>query len=286
MRLSVAVLVVAAFVACKKPEPPAKPAAQAGAPTAAAPASEVMRGKILEKLEAPPYSYLKLQTASGETWAAVPATQVAVGAEIGVANAFPMQDFESKTLNKKFQVVYFGTVAGDGQHGPGDGHDHGPGDGHDHGAPAGGQAAVPAGMGGMGGGAMGEKPDPAAMAAQHGMVAKGPTDVKIQKVEKAKGADGRTVAEVYAQKGALKEKNVTVRGQVVKFSAGIMGKNWVHVRDGSGTAEKSDHDLTITTMDSTQVGDVVTVKGTVKVDKDFGSGYQYPVIVEDAKVSK
>jgi hypothetical protein len=278
MRLSVAVLAVAALVACKKPEPPVKPAAQAGAPAAAAPASEVMRGKVLEKLEAPPYSYLKLQTASGETWAAVPATQVAVGTDIGVANAFPMQDFESKTLNKKFQVVYFGTLAGEGgdKHGPGDGHDHGPGD-----ATAG--APPP---GGMGAGAMGAQTDPAAMAAQHGMVAKGPTDVKIQKVDKAKGADGRTVAEVYAQKGTLKEKSVTVRGQVVKFSAGIMGKNWVHVRDGSGSAEKNDHDLTITTMDNTQVGDVVTVKGTLRVDKDFGSGYQYPVIVEDAKVTK
>ena len=284
MRLSVALFVAAAFVACKKPEPPAKPQAaepQAQAPVAGAPAGQQpVRGKIVEKLEAPPYSYLKLQTASGEAWAAVPATPVAVGTEVGVDNAFPMQDFESKTLNRKFQVVYFGTLAGDAA-------GHGPNDGHDHGAaePAQAKAGMPPGgmpPPGMGGG-MGQA-DPAQMAAQHKMVAAGPSEVKVQKVEKAK--DGKTVSEVYAQKGALKEKNVTVRGQVVKYSAGIMGKNWVHLRDGSGTAEKNDHDLTVTTQDETKVGDVVTVQGTLRLDKDFGAGYAYPVIVEDAKIGK
>jgi hypothetical protein len=64
-----------------------------------------------------------------------------------------------------------------------------------------------------------------------------------------------------------------------------MGKNWVHLRDGSGTAGK-DNDITVTTGDRVAVGDVVTAKGTVRVDKDFGAGYAYPVIVEDAKLSK
>jgi hypothetical protein len=64
-----------------------------------------------------------------------------------------------------------------------------------------------------------------------------------------------------------------------------MGKNWLHLRDGSGTAGK-DNDITITTNDEAAVGDVVLVKGTVRVDKDFGAGYAYPVIIEDAKLSK
>jgi hypothetical protein len=271
MRLTVAVLAVAALVACKKPEPPAKPQA-ANAPAAAEQSGQVMRGKVLEKLEAPPYTYLKLQTASGEAWAAVPATQVPVGTDVGVANAFPMQDFESKTLNRKFPVVYFGTLAGEGapqaQQGPTQ--------------PANAQAGgAPAGMPG----AMGA-PDPAAVGAQHRAAAGGPNDVKVEKVAKASGADGRTVAEVYAQKGQLKEKPVTIHAQVVKYSPGIMGKNWLHVRDGSGQADKNDHDLTVTTQDDAKVGDVVTVKGTVRVDKNFGAGYAYPVIVEDAKVTK
>ena len=43
---------------------------------------------------------------------------------------------------------------------------------------------------------------------------------------------------------------------------------------------------TRTTSDSAAVGDVVVVKGTVRLDKDFGAGYAYPVIVEDAKITK
>ena len=71
----------------------------------------------------------------------------------------------------------------------------------------------------------------------------------------------------------------------MKWNAGIMGKNWLHLRDGSGAAGK-DNDITITTSDEAAVGDVVLVKGTVRVDKDFGAGYAYPVIIEDAKLSK
>jgi hypothetical protein len=266
MRLSVAILVAAALVACKKPEAPAKAAPQMQPPGAAQPAGQAMQGKVLEKLEAPPYTYLKLQTESGEAWTAVPATKVEVGAKVAVLNAFPMQEFESKTLNRKFPLVYFGTLEGEGQA-----------------APMGG------GMGGaMGGGmpaAPGGKPDPAQMAAQHKMVASGP-DVAVEKLPKATSADARTVSEVWSQQGALKAKSVSIRAKVVKYSPGIMGKNWVHLRDGSGSAEKNDNDLTVTTQDETKVGDVVTVKGIVQVDKDFGAGYSYPVIVEDAKLVK
>jgi hypothetical protein len=167
---------------------------------------------------------------------------------------------------------------------------HGPGDGHDHG-PAQGAPTMPAGMGGgmggaMGGAAGGNAPSPGQLAEQHKRASAGPADAKVEKVAKAQGADGRTVAEVYAQKAQLKDKNVAIRGTVVKYSPNIMGKNWIHVRDGSGAAEKNDHDLTVTTLDETKVGDVVTVKGLVRVDKDFGAGYAYPVIVEDAKLSK
>jgi hypothetical protein len=123
------------------------------------------------------------------------------------------------------------------------------------------------------------------MAAQHAAAAAGPSEVGDVKVPKASGSDARTVAEVYAQRAALKEKPVTIRGKVVKYNEGIMGRNWVHLRDGSGSAGK-DNDLTITTVEKTAVGEVVVVKGTLRIDKDFGAGYAYPVIVEDAKLSK
>ena len=111
-------------------------------------------------------------------------------------------------------------------------------------------------------------------------------DATNVKVEKAEGADAKTVAEVWAAKGSLGDKEVVVRGKVVKFLGGIMGTNFLHLRDGSGTDGAGDNDLTITTNDVAKVGDVVTVRGVVHVDKDFGAGYRYPVIVENGKVSK
>ena len=75
-------------------------------------------------------------------------------------------------------------------------------------------------------------------------------------------------------------------GKVVKFLPGIMGKNWLHLRDGSGARANGDDDITVTTGDSAAVGDVVLVRGTVRIDKDFGAGYRYAVMVEEAKVSK
>jgi hypothetical protein len=255
-RLSAVLLVAVAVAGCKKSEPlsAAPPAATNAMEAQAAPPAASLKGKVLERLDAPPYSYLRIKSGKDELWAAVPKAEVAKGAEVTVLNAMPMADFESKTLKRKFDVVYFGTLEGA--------------------APAPAPAAA------------GKDDAPVGMAQQHAKAAQGPSNVGDVKVPKAAGADARTVAEVYAQKAALKEKPVTIRGKVVKFNPGIMGKNWVHLQDGSGKADKQDNDITITTQDMTAVGDTVVAKGTVRVDKDFGAGYAYPVIVEDAKLSK
>ena len=114
--------------------------------------------------------------------------------------------------------------------------------------------------------------------------AKAPATIEPIKVEKAKGADACTVSEAYEKAGNLDKKTVVVRGKVVKVSMGIMGKNWIHLRDGSGDPAKGTNDLVATTQDVPKVGDVVTAKGTLYKDKDFGSGYKYRVIVEKATV--
>ena len=106
------------------------------------------------------------------------------------------------------------------------------------------------------------------------------------KVAKAEGADGRTVAELWTSKASLKDKQVTVRGKVVKFLPEIMGKNWIHLQDGTGSREAGNNDITITTTDKAVAGDVVLVTGTVKTGVNLGAGYAYPVIIEDAKVKK
>ncbi len=99
----------------------------------------------------------------------------------------------------------------------------------------------------------------------------------------AKAEGGKTVAEVFAEREALAGKPVTVRAKVVKVNGGIMGKNWLHVRDGSGA--EGTNDLTVTTAgELPALGAVVIVTGPVTLNKDFGMGYAYDVIVEDAEV--
>ena len=110
--------------------------------------------------------------------------------------------------------------------------------------------------------------------------------VAIGKIEKATGPEGRTVAEVVTNRAALKDKTVTIRGQVVKVNSGILGKNWVHLQDGSGSAKDGTHDILVTTLDTPAVGEVVNARGTVRNDVSLGQGYAYAVLVDNAKVGK
>lgn len=111
---------------------------------------------------------------------------------------------------------------------------------------------------------------------------KAAAEVDLAGIARAEG--GKTVAEVFAEKDALAGQSVTFRGKVVKTNPDIMGKNWLHVRDGSGA--EGTNDLTITTAGTMpNVGDTVLVTGTVNLNKDFGMGYTYDVLVEDAQVT-
>ena len=103
---------------------------------------------------------------------------------------------------------------------------------------------------------------------------------------KATGPQGRTIAEVIGQRAQLAGKTVAVRGKVVKFSPGIMDRNWLHVRDGSGSTASKNDDLLVTTQQTVAVGDLVLVRGTVRTDQDFGAGYTYDVLVENATLDK
>jgi hypothetical protein len=106
------------------------------------------------------------------------------------------------------------------------------------------------------------------------------------KVEKASGPDAYTVSEIHEKKAALNEKTAVVKGKVVKVSEGIMGKNWIHLQDGTGDAFRATNKLVVTSQDLPAVGDIVTMKGTIYNDKDFGSGYHYTVIMENASIQR
>jgi hypothetical protein len=94
------------------------------------------------------------------------------------------------------------------------------------------------------------------------------------------------VEALWARRATLGGKSVVVRGKVVKFLAGIMGRNWAHLQDGTGSSKDGTHDITITTEATLAPGDVVTATGTLAVDKDFGAGYKYGAIVEGATITK
>ena len=91
---------------------------------------------------------------------------------------------------------------------------------------------------------------------------------------------------MFKGKTTLKDKTVTVRAQVVKVSLGILGKNWLHVQDGSGSAADGTNDIVVTTKSEAAIGDIVTAKGKVRTDVDVGSGYTYAVMIDDAAVAK
>ena len=247
MRRTLSLLLLATVVVgCGKTADPDKvplSEASAAAPGAMPAATERLAGPVLEHLAASPYVYLRVKTSQGEVWAAVPETKIENGAEVTVFNPMLMTKFESKSLKRTFDEVYFGTLTPSG-----------------------------AAEGGSG-------DNPHAGVAQTAAV-------EVGKVERAAGADARTVAEAWAQKAALDGKTVAIRGMVVKYNAAVMGKNWIHLQDGSGDAKAGTNDVTVTSLDATARGETITVTGTVRTNKDFGAGYAYAIIVENAKVAK
>jgi hypothetical protein len=234
---------------------PAAPGATdpgAAAPGVAAPAAApgAVQGKVVETMNSGGYTYVALEKEGAKVWAAGPQVPVKVGDMITLSAGMPMKNYHSKTLDRTFDVVYFVqaiTVAG----------------GEPAEAPTSATGAAPADGEEAGGKAE-------------------PTEVMVIK-DIAKAEGGKTVAEVFAEKAALSGKEVVLRGKVVKYNSGIMGKNWLHVQDGSGAA--GSNDLTITTQDEVAAGATVLVKGKIATGRDFGAGYAYDVMIEEAKVT-
>jgi hypothetical protein len=241
--LSIGLLVAAALIS----------PAQAATPTK-------VTGEVLEVKEVAVYTYLRLKTATGESWAAVVKAPIAAGATVTLENVMAMENFESKELKQTFPSILFGSLAN-------------------------GAAAAPAADPHAG---MHQAPaDPHAGMHQtpanpHAGLPEAPAAMADAKVDKATGANAYTVAEVIGKGDALKDKPVRVAGKVVKYNAGIMDKNWIHLRDGSGSAADGSNDILVTTSANAKIGDVVTVSGVVHTNKDFGSGYSYKILIEDA----
>lgn len=248
----------------KAAQPPqaggAAPAAQPGPadPAAGAGAGRTVTGPVLETMNASNYTYVRVKTEAGEVWAASSQFEVAVGDQVVVPLETPMTNFHSPSLNRDFPLIYFASrIEREGGAAPPRGATPPP-MAIAHASPAAaGQASPGAGT----------------QASQGGTAAIAPRD-------------GETpIAKVWADRKALAGKTVTVRGKVVKFNGGILGRNWIHLQDGSGKAADGTNDLLVTTDGTAKVGDVIAARGVVAVDQDFTSGYAYKVLIEKASIT-
>jgi len=103
---------------------------------------------------------------------------------------------------------------------------------------------------------------------------------KVVNVDKA--ANGIRIATLFENPKTYQNKEVIIKAQVVKVNNEIMGVNFIHLQDG--TKGNNQFDLTVTSNHRFVVGNIITIKGTVVLNKDFGAGYSYDVLVEKAVI--
>jgi hypothetical protein len=200
-----------------------------------------IHGKVTDVREAAGYTYAEVDTGNEKVWAATSTTPVKIGDTIAFTNEMPMKNFHSSSMNRDFPIIYFTSEFIT-------------------------DAASQAGAG-------------AERVSPHTNSTQASATGAIKGINKVEG--GNTIAEVYEGKLKLNNQVVRIRGRVTKFTADVMGKNWLHIRDSSTL-----DDLTITSVSTVAVDDIVVIEGKLALDKDFGYGYVYPLIVQDASVKK
>ena len=204
------------------------------------------KGVVLRTMDSGGYTYIEFEEDGNRFWAAAPEFQVEAGDVIAFERALPMKNFTSKTLNRTFELIYFINVVEVG-------------------------------------GSRASEEKAMELPADHPPIRKSEKKITVEPGSIEKIEDGFTVAECYAMKETLAGKTVRVRGKVVKFTAKILGRNWVHIQDGSG--QEGTDDLTVTTTQQAQPGDLIVISGQLAIDKNFGAGYVYSVIIEEAALT-
>jgi hypothetical protein len=204
-------------------------------------------GTVVETMNAANYTYVRVKTSSEELWAATGRFEVKVGERVTVPLEMAMENFHSQTLDRDFPSIYFvSQIRREGE----------------------------------------AAPEMVAGQSPHGTTAPSVSDTAPVTAPMQPPPGGVAIASVWARRESLTGKAVTVRGKVVKYNGGILGVNWLHIQDGTGNASEKTNDLAITTDDTAKVGDVVTATGTIVIDKDFGAGYTYPVILEKSTLKR
>jgi hypothetical protein len=251
--LSLAMLVL--LVGCRDKKksscPIDKPAATAssGAVGRMQPDAPGFSGVVKETMNTAGYTYALVDTGNAKVWAVAPETVIKPGDTVTVFGTMPMKNYQSKTLHRTFELVFFaGSILRKGEK----------------------PAAAAAGVSAV----------PSPHAANAGAAV---PMAKMDFSQIKKPVMGKTVAEIYAGRDNLAGKKVVCAAKVVKSFYGIMGKNWLHVQDGTGGS--GTNDLTVTTDAAIPIGKTVLIEGVLEKDKDIGAGYKYSVIIENANVT-
>lgn len=236
-------------------------------------AGKLITGVVKETMDAGGYTYISLAVGSETKWIAGPKTEVSLGSTISIAPPMPMENFKSTALNREFKIIYFtGKII------IGDGSNMNSTSMPDQAMPE--MAKSDAAANPHAGMDMekfkSSSTDQSAPNEHVNVVSKKSEPVKG--IKKAK--NGKTIDDILKQKKDLAGKSVKIRGKVIKYTAEVMNKNWIHIKDSS-----TGGDLTITTSGKAEVGDTILVDGKIAVNKDFGYGYIYDVILEEAKVT-
>jgi hypothetical protein len=238
-------------------------AAQGSPPAQSANPKEIpLSGKVVETMNAGGYTYLLLKNGTEKNWIAIPLMKVSVGQKLTLIPGFEMRNFTSKGLNRTFDKIIFSA------------------------GPINAEKVVlsPSAIKMLheGGPAAGQPGKTGTRAKSAAIAQKIPQ--KLGKVAKAMGPNAYTVAGLYANKSRLEKKIVVLRGRVVKVATHIMKRNWIHIQDGSGSPKRKNNDVVATSSQLPNEGDVVTVKGTLYNNINFGSGYKYKLIIIDASI--
>lgn len=211
---------------------------------------------VVEVVQTSNYTYLKVDEAGEEKWMAVTRRDAKAGDEYYYTDAMLMEDFESKELERTFEKILFVDNISSEPVSTSEADSHAEQD-HAMQNPHGGEDME------------------SVVSKQSGKHQAVKTDVNI---ELPQGAV--SIAELYKNKADYEGKKVKVSGVVTKFSPAIMDRNWVHLQDG--TEHEGEFDLTVTTLEAVEEGDTVIMEGTLSVDKDFGYGYFYKILLEDS----
>lgn len=222
---------------------------------------------VKEIQNASAYTYLLVTEGEKEYWIAIPLTDVEVGKTYTYEGGMEMKNFESKDLKRTFESVFFVESLMDPN------------------APVKTDAASDI---------QSETETTANPIGEKEVSSNshsGSEKVANSGVTSTKLSDGITLAkgaislhDLFSGKDKLAGKTVILTGKVVKFNPEIMSKNWIHLQDG--TSFKGLNDILITTLAKLKVDEIVTLKGVVVLNKDFGAGYKYDILIEDAVILK